>query len=241
MKTLIQYKNNLEELAMTTFKEIQKLDTNLTIAFNDKVKSSTVKSFQIDMKNAENKLKKLNEDIKNFNSNFNSISSTLSNDIIRNYNNFIEKVEKIVDDNNNKYKLIQKKYSKLETIINDISSSDDNYDDNENELMLPKQQIVNLEYLIKNKNERINNIYQKTNLVNQYSNEVNSLTIQQEEELKDIEDNVLIVRDNAEKTANTVYKKSKIEQKYQINKTYLIILLIIIVFCLLIYSFKYGI
>ena len=109
-------------------------------------------------------------------------------------------------------------------------------DDEEEDYMIPKQQIINLNHIMNNKKEQIDNIYKKTLLVSQIANEINEITNSQEEKINDIESNVIEVKDNTKQTLNNIIQSAKEDKSLKINNCYLILFLSLIIILMLFLS-----
>ena len=103
--------------------------------------------------------------------------------------------------------------------------NEDEMKDEEEEYMIPKQQVINLNHIMNNKKEQIDNIYKKTLLVSQIANEINEITNSQEEKINDIESNVIEVKDNTKQTLNNIIQSAKEDKSLKINNCYLIMFL----------------
>lgn len=124
-------------------------------------------------------------------------------------NLFLSKAKKMISQQKEKYKQLVIRYENNIKNLNDDNYFDTRDNDSDEENMLTKQQINNLDSVIQNKNDQINEIYKKTMLVDKISEEVNLITNSQELKLNDIESNVIESDKKTMEAFNLIEKADK--------------------------------
>ena len=252
--SLEKTRQELEEIILKVKKKL----LYITNEINDNIKNLNINNINKDFSNIKSDLEKcekeylrLNEILTKNNKNYNS---DFEYNIELNFNKdklglFLTKLNKLINKQKEDYKNLHNKFISIQNEINNNNNNNinNNYnenelemkfnDDDENDYMIPKQQIKNLNNIINNKNQQINELYNKTLLVNEISKEVNTIVHSQKDKLEDIESNIKETEDNTKKTFNTILDNSLKDKNNQISKCYIIILLCIFIFFILYYLF----
>ena len=228
-------KTEIQELILHIKKRIINLDKYIS--------SSTI------MENLNKELDGLNKSIcycekqiNNFSDN--NTNKNLLEDIVINVNNktdeadllFLTKVKKLLAQQKEKYKQLVIKYENNIKNLNDENAFDTGDNDSDEENMLTKKQINNLDSVIQNKNQQINEIYKKTLLVDKISQEVNLITNSQEQKLNDIESNVAETEKNTKEAYKFIEKAEKENSEFHFSTAEFFILLLL--FFILVFYFK---
>ena len=155
---------------------------------------------------------------------------------------FYTKLQKLIDAQKDSFKNITNKFKNLSQYNNGNNSDEEKEfeNDDENDYMIPKQQIMSLNHLVQHKNIAIDNIYKKTLLVNQISKEVNQITFSQEEKLNDIENNIHNVEENTKETFKTLLNTAKEDKKNKISNCWIILFLTLFLGLLMFFYMKIG-
>ena len=113
---------------------------------------------------------------------------------------------------------------------NNYNEQDDNTsllgDGNESlEFKVSSTQIKDLNDVAEYRNRKFKHIYEQTKMVENITKDINLLTKTQTQKLETIDDNILSVKDNAQKSYKTVLKTSEEDKKFKENKCWIMLLI----------------
>ena len=94
-------------------------------------------------------------------------------------------------------------------------------------------QIKNLNDVADYRNKKFKHIYEQTKMVENITNDLNSLTKVQSQKLETIDDNIVTVKDNSQKSYKTVLKTSTEDKKFKENKCCIMLLVSFALFFML--------
>ncbi len=233
-KNINSIRTELEEMIMKIKKKINNVENILNSGrFNNEEINKQLNFIQNDLNKCE----------KEYN-NFLSIiqSSNIKKDELDRQQLFYTKLQKLINTQKDSFKNIINKFKNLSQYNNGNNSDEDKEfeNDDENDYMIPKQQIMSLNHLVQHKNKAIDNIYKKTLLVNQISKEVNQITYSQEEKLNDIENNIHNVEENTKETFKTLLNTAKEDKKNKISNCWIILFLTLFLGLLMFFYMKIG-
>ena len=246
--SLEKTRQELEEIILKVQKKLLQIKNEMN---DDNIRNLNITNINKDFLNIKNDLDKCENEYLKLNELLNKNQNSYNNDfeynIELNYNKdklglFLTKLNKLINKQKEDYKILNDKFISIQNEINN-NNNNNNYnenelemkyeDDDENDYMIPKQHIKNLNNIINNKNEQINDLYNKTLLVNEISKEVNTIVHGQKEKLEDIESNIKDTEDNTKKTFKTILDHSLNDKNSQLSKCYIILLLCILIFFIL--------
>lgn len=112
---------------------------------------------------------------------------------------------------------------------NNYNEADDNTslltDGNEStEFKVSSTQIKDLKDVAEYRNRKFKHIYEQTKMVENITKDINLLTNMQSQKLETIDDNIVTVKDNAQKSYKTVLKTSEEDKKFKENKCWIMLL-----------------
>ena len=218
-KNINSIRTELEEMIMKIKKKISNVDNILnTNKFNNEDILKQLNFIQNDLNKCENECNKFLSIIQ---------SSNLKQNELEKQQLFHTKLTKLINTQKNYFNNLIKKHKNLsQNNIDNNSDEDKEFDnDDENDYMIPKQQIMTLNNLVQNKNKAIDNIHKKTLLINQISKEVNMITHTQEMKLNDVENNIQNVQENTKEAFQTLLKTAKEDKKNKISNCWIILFL----------------
>ena len=239
--SLEKTRQELEDIILKVKKKLVYINNEIT----DNLKNININNINKDFSNINSDLEKcekeylrLNEILTKNNKNYNN---DFEYNIELNFNKdklglFLTKLNKLINKQKEDYKNLNNKFISIQNEIHNNNNYNENElemkyeDDDENDYMIPKQQIKNLNNIINNKNEQINELYTKTLLVNEISKEVNTIVHGQKDKLEDIESNIKDTEDNTKKTFKTILDHSINNKNNQLTKCYIILLLCVLLF-----------
>jgi hypothetical protein len=211
-KNINSIRTELEEMIMKIKKKISNIDNILnTNRFNNEDILKKLNLIQNDLNKCENECNKFLSIIE---------SSNIKQNELERQQLFYTKLQKLINTQKDSFKNLITKYKNLsQNNIDNNSDEDKEFDnDDENDYMIPKQQIMSLNNLVQNKNKAIDNIHKKTLLINQISKEVNMITYNQEMKLNDVENNIQNVEENTKEAFQTLLKTALFIYKNYILK-----------------------
>ena len=218
-KNINSIRTELEEMIMKIKKKISNIDNILnTNRFNNEDILKKLNLIQNDLNKCENECNKFLSIIE---------SSNIKQNELERQQLFYTKLQKLINTQKDSFKNLLTKYKNLsQNNIDNNSDEDKEFDnDDENDYMIPKQQIMSLNNLVQNKNKAIDNIHKKTLLINQISKEVNMITYNQEMKLNDVENNIQNVQENTKEAFQTLLKTAKEDKKNKISNCWIILFL----------------
>ena len=218
-KNINSIRTELEEMIMKIKKKISNVDNILnTNKFNNEDILKQLNFIQNDLNKCENECNKFLSIIQ---------SSNIKQNELEKQQLFHTKLTKLINTQKNYFNNLIKKHKNLsQNNIDNNSDEDKEFDnDDENDYMIPKQQIMSLNNLVQNKNKAIDNIHKKTLLINQISKEVNMITYNQEMKLNDVENNIQNVQENTKEAFQTLLKTAKEDKKNKISNCWIILFL----------------
>ena len=218
-KNINSIRTELEEMIMKIKKKISNIDNILnTNRFNNEDILKKLNLIQNDLNKCENECNKFLSIIQ---------SSNIKQNELEKQQLFHTKLTKLINTQKNYFNNLIKKHKNLsQNNIDNNSDEDKEFDnDDENDYMIPKQQIMSLNNLVQNKNKAIDNIHKKTLLINQISKEVNMITHTQEMKLNDVENNIQNVQENTKEAFQTLLKTAKEDKKNKISNCWIILFL----------------
>ena len=218
-KNINSIRTELEEMIMKIKKKISNVDNILnTNKFNNEDILKQLNFIQNDLNKCENECNKFLSIIQ---------SSNIKQNELEKQQLFHTKLTKLINTQKNYFNNLIKKHKNLsQNNIDNNSDEDKEFDnDDENDYMIPKQQIMTLNNLVQNKNKAIDNIHKKTLLINQISKEVNMITHTQEMKLNDVENNIQNVQENTKEAFQTLLKTAKEDKKNKISNCWIILFL----------------
>jgi hypothetical protein len=170
------------------------------------------------LKNLEKELFNI-ESIKN---KFNSFKNNINNDI----------------NNRNKGK-INNNYDNSSLLNDNDYDYDNEYDYNySHEFKVSDKQIKNLSDVADYRNKKLKHIYEQTKIVENISKDINNLTRIHSQKLESLDDNIIIVKDNSEKSYKTVLKVSKEDTNFKQNKCWILLFVLILILLFLLICLK---
>lgn len=231
-KNINSIRTELEEMIMKIKKKISNIDNILnTNRFNNEDILKKLNLIQNDLNKCENECNKFLSIIE---------SSNIKQNELERQQLFYTKLQKLINTQKDSFKNLLTKYKNLsQNNIDNNSDEDKEFDnDDENDYMIPKQQIMSLNNLVQNKNKAIDNIHKKTLLINQISKEVNMITYNQEMKLNDVENNIQNVQENTKEAFQTLLKTAKEDKKKKISNCWIVLFLTLFLGILIFFYMK---
>lgn len=93
------------------------------------------------------------------------------------------------------------------------------------EFKVSSTQIKDLNDVAEYRNRKFKHIYEQTKIVENITKDINSLTQVQTQKLETIDDNIVSVKDNAQKSFKSVLKTSEEDKKFKENKCWIMLLI----------------
>ena len=231
-KNINSIRTELEEMIMKIKKKISNVDNILnTYKFNNEDILKKLNLIQNDLNKCESECNKFLSLIE---------SSNMKQNELERQQLFYTKLQKLINTQKDSFNNLITKYKNLsQNNIDNNSDEDKEFDnDDENDYMIPKQQIMSLNNLVQNKNKEIDNIHKKTLLINQISKEVNMITYNQEMKLNDVENNIQNVQENTKEAFQTLLKTAKEDKKNKISNCWIILFLTLFLGVLIFFYMK---
>ena len=91
------------------------------------------------------------------------------------------------------------------------------------EFKVSSTQIKDLNDVADYRNRKFKHIYEQTKMVENITKDINLLTNVQSQKLETIDDNIVTVKDNAQKSYKTVLKTSEEDKKFKENKCWIML------------------